>query len=480
MYNSRGSTMSDTSATFEGLDMTEIQKASGDHPDPPTLLSRLIEGKYGNLVILALYCVSTCFRPLTAEELYAAVMTVAKDKQLAEVYGKISSHITYLDMMSMCSSFLAVRSDNTVFIRQMEMRTYIMTSDLFTALTGHGIMAQVCLKYIEDLDGRIVLQPWHRFGELTNDRTSHPLYTYATEFWAEHYRLAEADCGRLPAQLHRIIEAAWEEENPSSKKVSDFEFQRQVLDIGLEISVIYDFKVLTATYVQMGADVNGIRRFVHEPLWQTAQTKSPRLLEILDSRQASHSWGEKREDKKHSRPCDWLWKDGCPLCGFSHIFSRLWNFLTTDNATARGGDATDLHLAHHPRHGDVATNSSIPCWHDIFGDYSHHTGAHAGEDGNELADNNRPVILEALYNRRSYKINVDELIPENRSSISDKNCKFTDSRDLAPSEACIRPARSAMCKSRGDHISLTESTSSLSSWDWILPEDMVADSISGT
>jgi Ankyrin repeats (3 copies) len=268
------------------LNMSHLNLGSLDSRHGSVLMNS-IQGKSQTevcVILEACQWVAWSFRHLHTSELSEALkFSTSTQSCQKSVDGSKQDLPVVVDVMSLCKHVLSVKEDETVEFRDEGMQSFFRSSDhsmLRDLPCGHEVIARSCLMYLLHSNPATIFRPWVDFEHYLQDvYSSCGLRSYAITYWHRHYLLAEASSQHLPALLHYIIASAFPVE--TGTQISGHGFYSRRNDLGLELCVIYGFKVLGCKLMSMGANANSFGFMTQEPLLFIAVVRSPQMIEPL-------------------------------------------------------------------------------------------------------------------------------------------------------------------------------------------------------
>ena len=242
------------------------------------------------LIFKAIQWVGLALRPLAVDELLHALNTstdVSPHDHDQDLEVRPATVRSGEQLMELCFGLLEINDAELVGFTNANLRTLVLSQDFpgtnsMDGGSGHEMLAIVCIKHLQCLDGQTLLKPWISTTHwLLNGRHECPLRGYATNFWDKHSRMAQSNCTYLPATLHQAILGAISKGDKSDP--FHMPTTRGRTDVGLWLCCFYGFKPLVKTYLEMGADPNS-RTFWPETPLHTAVANSDfeTVLLLLD------------------------------------------------------------------------------------------------------------------------------------------------------------------------------------------------------
>lgn len=208
-------------------------------------------------------CVSSSFRALKLSELFLASTTIVLDDDPEWPEPQNSLTINSQRLLSFCQHFLSVDSDGFVNFKDNRIADLFSRYLIGFARDAHHFMAAVCLKHIERMSPRLLLEPWEDFQRLERN---FPLHNYVVTFWQYHYGITENYTDRLVSQLKLLLDdasiAITRENHCQSRTHQDsrrapFKLMpawfNATIEIGFHFAKRHQFHKLAAIYESMGA-----------------------------------------------------------------------------------------------------------------------------------------------------------------------------------------------------------------------------------
>lgn len=208
-------------------------------------------------------CVSSSFRALKPSELFLASTTILLDDDPEWPEPQNSLAANSQKLLSFCQHFLRVDSDGFVNFKDNRIEDLFSRYLIGFARDAHHFMAAVCLKEIERMGPRLLLEPWKDFQRLERN---FPFHNYVVTFWQYHYGIAEDYADRLVSQLKLLLDDAsiaitrenrcqsctYQDSRRASFKLMPAWFNTTI-KIGLHFAKRHQFQKLAAIYERMGA-----------------------------------------------------------------------------------------------------------------------------------------------------------------------------------------------------------------------------------
>jgi hypothetical protein len=233
-------------------------------------------------LIRALNIVACAFRLLTIHELIEALTTdvsIPFGSQKWEDDIRHSQGSQYLK--SLCVGLLDVRDNGVVGFSSDKIKHFVCSGNLapwklLSGGDGHENLAMASIRHLKYLDSGIILEP-----EQSTQRYTTPmghkcaLLDYVVAFWHRHSRIADAYSRYVPAVLHKTFVhaiTAHQEYQPTLK---------EEIDTGLWLCILYGFRILCRTYLEMGADPNSRAAWHASPLHAAAKVAQADLVRLL-------------------------------------------------------------------------------------------------------------------------------------------------------------------------------------------------------
>jgi ankyrin repeat protein len=256
-------------------------------------LLRSDESAKASLVLEAARWVAFSCRPLSGDELVAAVVTLNELGGAHQQCASGESKKTVIDtakLLDQCAGFLEVARDGSVTIPDAILRTYIL-SPAISALNPcqeakvHERIAMVCLRHLQCIHPEAIFRPWLLTARLLKGEIEPcRLRSYSAAFWHEHFRHAESHSRCLSYLLDKTVRSAvgYDTDHIPQSVKSD----RRVND-GFWLCCLYDLRSTGAIYLQMGAEIDYQHPCGETPLHIAAANACPNMLGLLLSKGAA-------------------------------------------------------------------------------------------------------------------------------------------------------------------------------------------------
>ena len=202
------------------------------------------------------------------------------------------------DLSEICGGLVTISRDYTVEFIHRTVRDYFLAQhdnsypDAFCVKWSyaHNYLAEACLQYLaSDPDGARAMLDYHDYW-LTSAKPGYqcPFSQYASMYWSEHYRLAEAYNIYLPGMLQSSLERLilQKEAKCPTCKLTDGPFHISVHMFYACIQM--GFVNLGRTYLEMGVDINTTYHPYEEtPLHLAVASCHLDMVNMLLTREAS-------------------------------------------------------------------------------------------------------------------------------------------------------------------------------------------------
>ena len=226
-------------------------------------------------------------RPLNFDELFAALASKPanstanpSDTNQDKVMIKTTD-----DLVKLCRGLLRAGEKGFVEFCESGVRKQILqTESSFLnpckPSKVHEMITTVCMDHLKCLHPQSLFRPWISTNILlTEEVECCRLKRYATTFWYEHFRMAQADSEYLSSILDEAIQSAITQ--PGARRNPIGAFQELRINLGLWICCLYDFHNLGKTYIQMGAHVRLRYPLNRSLLHIAAANSSPNMVKHL-------------------------------------------------------------------------------------------------------------------------------------------------------------------------------------------------------
>ena len=265
-------------------------------------LERVLRGRNAGLAaktLETLRWIAFTFRPLTVDELLTCLVTnadIENPGQNDSSYQADIARINRAGLEKMSAGLLDFRSNGLVEFCDKDLKNFVLspamsTMDLRKDTQIHEMIASVCLRHLLCLHKEAIFRPWlSTERSLTCQNDCCRLRSYSTSFWHNHYRIAEARSRRLSSILDQTIRSALVED--SSDDGHETVDPNVLVNSGLWICSLYDFKVLGRNYLQRGADVGYRYAFDETPLHIASANSSLEMVKLLLEAGANPEWSD--------------------------------------------------------------------------------------------------------------------------------------------------------------------------------------------
>ena len=265
-------------------------------------LERVLRGRSASLAaktLETLRWIAFTFRPLSVDELLTCLVTnvdVENPGQNDSSYHADIARLNRAGLEKMCAGLLDFCSNGLVEFCDKDMKDFVLSPamsamDLRKDTQIHEMIANVCLRHLLCLHKEAIFRPWlSTERSLTWQNDCCRLTSYSTSFWHNHYRIAEARSRHLSSILDQTIRSALAEEN--SDEWHETVDPNVLVNSGLWICSLYDFKVLGRNYLQRGADVGHRYAFDETPLHIAAANSSLEMVKLLLEGGANPEWND--------------------------------------------------------------------------------------------------------------------------------------------------------------------------------------------